>query len=97
MKEAAPLGNMADVHGYARQLLASKKTREASEVFKANYKKYPDKFMTNMGMVRALSSEGKYKEALKYANAALLQAPDNPNKLNVEEMIGKLKEGKDVN
>ena len=48
-------------------------------------------------MVRALSSEGKYEQALKYANAALLQAPDNANKLNVEGMIEKLKAGRDVN
>ncbi|MEP7106726.1 MAG: DUF2911 domain-containing protein [Ferruginibacter sp.] len=97
MKEAAPLGSMTEVHGYARQLLAAKKSQEASEIFKANYKKYPNTFTTNMGMVRALSSEGKYKEALKYAIAALPQAPDNANKLNVEEMIEKLKAGKDVN
>jgi Protein of unknown function (DUF2911) len=97
MKTAAPMGNMAEVHAYARQLLTARKTQEASELFKANYKKYPNTFTTNMGMVRALSSEGKYKEALKYANAALPQVPDNANKLNVETMIEKLKAGKDVN
>ncbi len=97
MQEAAPLGSMQEVHGYARRLLAGKKIPEAAEVFKTNYKKYPNVFTTNMGMVRALSSEGKYKEALKFANAALTQAPDNANKLNVEGMIEKLKAGKDVN
>ncbi|MBC7890563.1 MAG: DUF2911 domain-containing protein [Ferruginibacter sp.] len=97
MKEAAPLGTMTEVHGYARQLLAGKNIQEASEFFRANYKKYPNVFTTNMGMARALSSEGKYKDALKYANAALPQAPDNANKLNVEAMIEKLKAGKDVN
>ncbi|MEP7142197.1 MAG: DUF2911 domain-containing protein [Ferruginibacter sp.] len=97
MKEAMLIGTMSDVHGYARQLLAAKKFREASEVFKANYKKHPNTFTTNMGMVRALNSEGKYKEALNYANAALPQAPDNANKLNVEGIIEKLKAGRDVN
>ncbi|MDO9373428.1 MAG: DUF2911 domain-containing protein [Ferruginibacter sp.] len=97
MKEAATMGTMAEVHGYARQLLTDKKTVEAAEAFKANYKKYPNVFTTNMGMVRALSSEGKYKEALKYANAALPQAPDANNKNNVTSIIEKLKAGKDVN
>lgn len=97
MKEAAPLGTMTEVHGYARQLMAAKKMTEAADFFKANYKKYPNVFTTNMGMVRALSSEGKFKDALKYANAALLQVPDNGNKLNLEAMIEKLKTGKDVN
>lgn len=97
MKEALPLGNMNEVHGYARQLLAGKKNQEAAEFFRANYKKYPNTFTTNMGMVRALGSEGKYKEALKYANAALLQAPDDTNKANVTAIIEKLKAGKELN
>ena len=97
MKEATPLGTMNEVHAYARQLLAAKKVTEAAEVFRANYKKYPNVFTTNMGMMRALSSEGKYTEALKYANAALPQAPDAANKSFVTGIIEKLKEGKDVN
>ena len=97
MKEALPLGSMTEVHNYARQLLAAKKTKEAAEAFRANYKKFPNTFTTNMGMMRALSSEGNFKEALKYANAALPQAPDSGNKMNVENVIEKLKAGKDVN
>ncbi len=97
MKEASALGAMQEVHGYARQLLTDKKTAEASAAFKSNYKKYPNVFTTNMGMVRALSSEGKFKEALKYANAALPQAPDANNKNNVLSVIEKLKAGKDIN
>ncbi len=97
MKEAIPLASMTDLHEYARQLQAAKKTTEAAAMFKANYKKFPNQFTTNMGMTRALSSEGNFKEALKYANAALPQAPDPANKTNAEGMIEKLKAGKDVN
>ena len=43
------------------------------------------------------AGEGKYKEALEYAGAALTQVPDNANKLNVEAAIEKLKAGKDIN
>lgn len=97
MKEAASMGTMNEVHAYARQFVSEKKYKEAAEAFKANYKKFPNTFTTNVGMVRALSSEGKYKEALKYANAALEQAPDNNNKNAVAGMIEKLKAGKDAN
>ena len=97
MKEAMPMGNMFQIHGYARQLMGAKKMKEAAEAFRTNYKKYPNLFTTNMGMMRAFSSEGNFKEALKYANAALLQAPDPGNKTFVEGVVEKLKAGKDVN
>ncbi|WP_394767018.1 hypothetical protein [Ferruginibacter sp.] len=44
-----------------------------------------------------LNSEQNYKEALKYAHAALDQAPYAANKTEVEGIIGQLKAGKDVN
>ncbi len=97
MKEASTMGSMTEVHGYARQLLADKKTAEALEAFKANYKKFPNVFTTNMGMARGLSAAGDYKQALKYANNALSQAPDDNNKNSVMAMIEKLKAGKDAN
>ena len=97
MDEALAFGNVNEIHGYARQLLSAGKVKEASDVFKSNYKKFPNTFTTNMGMARALSSEGKYKEALKYATAALGQAPDTANKTNAASIIEKLKAGKDIN
>jgi tetratricopeptide (TPR) repeat protein len=97
MKEAMPLGTVNEVHAYARQLLTNKRYKEAASAFRANYKKFPNVFTTNVGMVRCLSSEGNYKEALKYANIALSQAPDPVNKTSVEMMIEKLKAGKDIN
>lgn len=69
----------------------------AAEIFKSNYKKYPNTFTTNMGMARAMSTERNFKEAVKFANAALSQAPDAGNKANIEKMIEKLKAGKDAN
>ena len=97
MKEALLLGSMIQIHGYARQLLTSNRITEAAEVFKYNYKKYPNQFTTNMGMARALSSEGNYKGAIVYATAALPQAPDAANKQFVKDIINKLIAGKDIN
>ena len=97
MKEALPLGTMQQIHGYGRQLLQRKKFQEAFDAFKYNYDKNPNQFTTNMGMVRAYSGLANYKKALEFAQKALPQAPDKPNKDNVEGMIKKLQEGKDVN
>ncbi|QNA46132.1 DUF2911 domain-containing protein [Lacibacter sediminis] len=97
MKQAMTFGNMQDLHQYGRQLLQLKKVKEALDVFKQNHDKNPNQFTTLMGLVRGYSANADYKNALKYANLALPLAPDQPNKNNVQTMINKLKEGKDVN
>jgi tetratricopeptide (TPR) repeat protein len=97
MNEAMQMGTVNEIHGYARQLLSAKRFKEAAAAFRMNYKKFPNVFTTNVGMARCLSSEGNYKEALKYATIALPQAPDMLNKTSVETMIEKLKAGKDIN
>lgn len=96
MKDAMVYGSMNEIHQYARQLVASKRTKEAMEVFNANYKKYPNQFTTLIGLGRGYSANGDYKNALKYMTQALPLAP-TAQKNNVEMMIQKLKEGKDVN
>ena len=97
MKKALPYGSLFELHQYGRQLLQQKKPQDALIVFKANYDKNPNVFTTNMGMARAYSALGNYKEALKYAMAAQPQAPDAANKTNVAAMIEKLKGGTDIN
>ena len=71
--------------------------KEAMDVFKMNYEKYPKEFTTIMGMVRGNSAIGDFTAALKFAIQALPLAPDSANKINVETMIKKLKDNKDVN
>ena len=97
MQEAVPLGTMTDVHYYGRTLLDMKQVDEAFKVYKANYEKFPNEFTTNVGMGRAYSATGNYKKALTYMKTALPQAPNEFNKTNVETMIKKLEDGKDVN
>jgi tetratricopeptide (TPR) repeat protein len=97
MKAAIPLANMQDLHQYGRALLQQKKNKEALDIFKMNYQKYPNEFTTMMGLTRGLSANGDYKEALKYAKLALAAAPNQQNKTFVEQAIKKLEEGKDIN
>jgi hypothetical protein len=97
MEGAMPLGTMADVHFYGRQLLTMKEVDEATKVFGVNHNKFPKEFMTNIGMARAYSAKADYKKALAYMETALSVAPDEGGKTNAQTMITKLKEGKDIN
>jgi Protein of unknown function (DUF2911) len=92
-----PDANVNAIHGYARNLQAAKDPVKALEVFEYNYKKTPGVFTTEMGMVRGLSANGKYKEALEHAKKALPMAPNAPNKTIVEGMIKKLEANQDCN
>ena len=97
MKEALPLGNMNQIHNYARELLKLNKIKEAAETFTFNANKYPNTYTTNMGMVRGLSAEKNFDKAIEYANKALKQAPDNANKNYIEDLIKKLKNKENIN
>jgi hypothetical protein len=79
MKKALPYGSINDLYFYARTLTRAKRGKEALEVFKIDYDKHPDEFLTNAGMARGYSSIGDYKKALTYALKAQAQAPDPAN------------------
>lgn len=97
MDAALPMGTMTDVHFYGRTLLNSKQTDEAFKVFKMNYDKYPKESTTNVGMGRAWSAKGDYKKALTFMKVALATATEDGAKRNIEGLIKRLEEGKDVN
>lgn len=97
MKKTLSFASMNEIHSYGRQLLKQQKNKEALEVFKNNFQKNPNQFTTLMGLTRGYSANGDYKTALKNALLALPLATDQQNKTNVEAIIQKLKEGKDIN
>jgi hypothetical protein len=96
MKKALPFGSMNEIHQYGRQLITLKKNKEALEIFKTNFQKNPNQFTTLVGLGRGYSANGDFKNALKYMTQALPLSPA-PQKSNVEQMVQKLKDGKDVN
>ncbi len=97
MKKALPYGSINDLYFYARTLARNKQGKEAFEIFKMNYDKHPDEFLTNAGMARGYSAIGDYKKALPYAQKALAQAPNLPNKNTLTKMVKTLQDGKDIN
>src|SRR5436305_1957650 len=92
-----PTTTATDLHMYGRQLLTQKKKDDAIKVWELNAKRFPDAWPVNVSMARANSAKGNYPEALKYAKAALAQAPDEGNKKNLEGAIKKLEAGQDIN
>ncbi|WP_143305150.1 DUF2911 domain-containing protein [Chitinophaga vietnamensis] len=97
MKKALPFGDVNELYFYARNLAHLKKGKEAFDIFKMDYDKHPDEFLTNAGMARGYSALGDYKKALGYAQKARAQAPDLPNRNRLERMVKTLQEGKDIN
>ena len=67
------------------------------EVFKASEKRYGDVWGVNNGLMSGYSSIGDFINAIKYADKAMVQAPNDAAKKTLEGQIAKLKEGKDIN
>jgi hypothetical protein len=97
MQQAMPLATMQELHNYARQLLQQKKVKEALVAFKLNRQKNPNVFTTNMGLMRGYAAHGDFKNALKYAKLARVQASDKANKDALEKYIPMLEKGQDIN
>jgi tetratricopeptide (TPR) repeat protein len=86
-----------EIHTYARGLQAQKKPEDANKVFELNAKRFPNQWPTEVGLARVYSAKGDYKEALKHAQIALKQAPTEPDRKNVENIIKTLEQGKNIN
>jgi hypothetical protein len=95
MKKAMPFMDMIQGYTYAYSLIATDR-KEAFEIFKMVYDKYPNTLFSNIGMASGYSAFGDYKKALIYAQKALPQAKGG-NKTEVERNIRDLQNGKDMN
>ncbi len=75
------------VHQFARQLQRQGRPQQAMTVFRANAKRNPGKWPTTLGLARGYSELGDTKNALAMAKKAVAEAPDEPNRKNVERFI----------
>ena len=85
------------IHQYARLQLPQGNKDEAIRAWELNAKRYPNQWPVNVGLMRAHSAAGRYKEALRYARLALAQAPDEVNRKSLQDAVKRLEEGKDIN
>jgi Protein of unknown function (DUF2911) len=86
-----------EIHQYGRRLLAQGKSKEAFAVFQKNAKRFGDTWPVHVGLARGYSAIGDYKTALKHAEQALTQAPDDLNRKSLQDAVGRLKQGQDMN
>jgi tetratricopeptide (TPR) repeat protein len=97
MNEAMNFANPNQYLGYGRSLITAKRFDRAMEIFMASQKKNGDVYAVNAGLMSGYSAKADYKKALKHAEKALLQAPNDAAKKTMTDNIEKLKAGKDVN
>ena len=76
-KKALDLATPLQIHLFARQLQAEKRSSEAFAIFKENAKKHPDQWFVHTGLARVYSAEGKFDDATKEIKLAVAAAPDN--------------------
>ena len=86
-----------EIHQYGRQLLAQGKPQEALAVFEKNAKRFGDTWPVHVGLARGYSATGDYKTALKHAELALPQAPDDINRKSLTDAVARLRQGQDMN
>lgn len=94
MQTAMNNAGVSELHNYGRQLLSENKIKEAVAVFELNYKKFKGAWPTNAGLMRGYSAMGDLKKALKYAKAALAQAPNEEIKKIISNAVDSLEKGK---
>ena len=94
MKKALPMATLLQLNSYGRTLLRMNKKKEALEIYKFNYEKYPNDIYTRLGMIYGHWSLGNTKEALSFGNKTLELSDDANTKSYVEKLISDIKAGK---
>jgi tetratricopeptide (TPR) repeat protein len=97
MNEALQIATVNQYTAYGRTLITQKRIDKAMEVFTASKKRYGDIFGVNNGLMSGYSAKADFKNAIKFAEKAIAQAPSDAVKKQIETLIVKLKEGKDIN
>ncbi|MEO7312434.1 MAG: DUF2911 domain-containing protein [Chitinophagaceae bacterium] len=97
MNEALLIATANQYSAYGRILITQKRIDKALEVFTASQKRYGDIFGVNSGLMNGYSAKSDFKNAIKYAEKAMAQSPDDAAKKTLAGQIAKLKEGKDIN
>lgn len=87
-----------DVYQYARPLLRQDRAADALAVFQHAADRFDGEWPLELGVGRSLAAVGDVANSLIYMRKALAHAPDEPNRQNIERMIGKLERGEtDIN
>jgi hypothetical protein len=94
--KALEKADAVQLYQYGRQLQTEKKPDEAFTLYRSNAKKFPDNWISHVGLARVYSGQGDFDHAVKEMQTALTTAPDN-NKSNLENYIKRLQSKDDIN
>jgi len=84
---AHPAQSVVSLHMFARSLQINGHKDAAMKVYAGNAKRHPGKWPVTLGLARGHDMMGDPKKALGFAKQALAQAPDEPNRRNVQNYI----------
>ncbi|MEO6335108.1 MAG: DUF2911 domain-containing protein [Pyrinomonadaceae bacterium] len=94
-KKALELATPIQANQFALELMAAKRTDEASAVFRDNAKKHPDLWFVHEGLARVYSAQKRFDDAKSEMRQALTLAPaDRKNDLN--ELLKRLEASQDI-
>jgi len=91
-----PATTSLEIHQYGRTLLTLKQNAEALKVFQYNAERNGDAWPVHVGLMRGYAANGDLQKALEHAKKAVVQAPDDLNKKNLEAMVKTLESGKNI-
>lgn len=95
-KKALDIGTPLQVHQFALELMAAKRSDEASGIFRENANKHPELWFVREGLARMYSARGKFDEARNEIRAALATAPANQQS-DLNELLKRLEAKQDIN
>ncbi len=97
LNKALEKASAQQLYFYGRQLQGEKKQEEAFAVFLSNAKKYPDFWISHVGLARVYSGQGDYDKAVKELQTALAGVPDDASRSNLEKYIKRAQSKEDFN
>ncbi len=94
--DALAKANALQLYGYAFQIQSEGRQEEAVAVFRSNAKKFPDSWISHVGMGRVYSAQGDFDNAVKEMQLALAGAPSGAKSF-VQGQIAQLQAKVDIN
>src|SRR5580698_7530081 len=97
LNKALEKASAQQLYFYGRQLQGQKKQEEAFAIFRSNAKKYPDFWISHVGLARVYSGQGDFDKAVKEMQTALTGVPDDANRSNLQNYVRRLQSKDDIN
>ncbi|HEY6770020.1 MAG TPA: DUF2911 domain-containing protein [Candidatus Sulfotelmatobacter sp.] len=94
--QALEKANAVQLYVYGRQLQGEKKQDEAFAIYRSTAKKFPNDWVTHLGLARIYSGQGDFDNAVKEMKVALTSAPD-ANKPGIQNNLKRLESKDDIN